>query len=88
MMVGLCNDDPKLEGSVGGALDQGSTINCVINFFGPSDLIKISERFKLFNLDSITNPVEKLIGGPLPDYNKQTKAASPLNQVSKDDCLC
>ena len=86
MMVGLCNDDPKLEGSVGGALDQGSTINCVINFFGPSDLIKISERFKLFNLDSITNPVEKLIGGPLPDYNKQTKAASPLNQVSKDDC--
>lgn len=47
-LLGVSGGVAELEGKTGGNLDQSSTIQCVIDYFGPTDVINM-------NLD-ITNP--------------------------------
>lgn len=39
LLVGTAADNKELEGNVGGNLDQSSTVQAVVDFFGPSDFV-------------------------------------------------
>ena len=82
-MVGLSAGDPYLEGDVGDQRDKSSSVQAVVSWFGPSDLIQTSRRTwlearilaepfenKLFNVETIA------------PNNSEVREGSPINRVS------
>ncbi len=63
----------------GGNLDQSSRVQCVVDFFGPAEMLTMGGL-----ADKPGTVVAKLIGGPVQDNKEKARAASPLTYVSKD----
>lgn len=66
----------------GANLEQSSRVQCVIDFFGPTDFLHYGENSE--NFQQTNNLVAKLIGGPIAQHQEAAKLASPLYFVSKD----
>lgn len=62
----------------GGNRDQSSRVQCVVDWFGPTDLLTIGRGRN--NPDS---PEARLIGGPVRDNKEKARKASPLTYVSQ-----
>lgn len=77
-MLGTSTGIPSLEGDLGPFPKISSGVQCVVNFFGPTDFLTMSG-------DAIKpNPVTALLGGESPDLREKAKLASPVNWVSKN----
>lgn len=68
----------ELEGS-GGNLDQSSRAQCVVDWFGPTDLGTMGGRY-----DAPDSSVARLIGGPVQKNLEKAARASPVTYVTKD----
>jgi acetyl esterase/lipase len=77
-MLGTAGGVKELEGK-GGNLDQSSRVQCVVDWFGPSDLPTMGGGHN--NPDS---PEARLIGGTVRQNPEKARKASPLTYVSKD----
>ena len=63
----------------GANLDQSSRVQCVVDFFGPTEMMTMGPL-----ANKPDGVVAKLIGGPVQDNKEKARAASPLTYVSKD----
>jgi acetyl esterase/lipase len=77
-LLGTSGDVKELEGDVG-PKDVSSRVQCVIDFFGPTDLLKLSPA------NAKENPVTRLLGGPTTEKRELAVSANPITYVSKDD---
>ena len=77
-MLGTTAGVKDLEGA-GGNLDQSSRVQCVVDWFGPSDLVTIGARHYDPN-----SPESRLIGGPVQENQEKARKASPVTYVTKD----
>lgn len=78
LLIGLTDDDDKLEGE-GGHPRQSSRVQAVVNVFGPTEMASGH------NTSSVAWIFRLFMGGT-PDETPDTyKAASPVTYVSKDD---
>ena len=87
-LLGTSGGVQELEGDVGGNLDQSSAVQCVVDFFGPSDMTTmIADRGARILVDEKTGltPEEALIGGKTEEHLDAAKAASPVTYVDRDD---
>lgn len=86
-LLGTSNDEPLLEGSLGKFGKVSSRVQCVVNFFGPTDFLtffgKETSPQKLRDADMIS----KLFGPKKPDAEIQESArqASAVTWITKDD---
>jgi acetyl esterase/lipase len=78
-LLGTTADIKELEGN-GGHPDQSSRVQCVCNFFGPTDFLLMAKDSK-----DPGNPLAQLIGGPVVDNKLKAIKASPITYVTKDD---
>jgi dipeptidyl aminopeptidase/acylaminoacyl peptidase len=63
-------------------------VQCVVDWFGPTDLTKMAEQSKVkgpIDHDSKDAPEAKLIGGPIQQNKEKAAKANPLTYVTKDD---
>lgn len=84
-MLGTSGKVAGLEGDLGEHDLVDSRITCVVDFFGPSDLLTMGDFPSSLDHNSAESPESKLIGGTLPQNKEQAKAASPLTYVTADD---
>ena len=77
-MLGTTGGVKDLEGKAGN-LDQTSRVQCVVDWFGPTDLLTMGGGH-----NNPASPEAKLLGGPLQDNKEKARKASPLTYVSKD----
>jgi acetyl esterase/lipase len=77
-LLGTSGDVKELEGDIG-PKDVSSQVQCVIDFFGPTDLLRLSPA------GSKENPVTRLLGGSTTDKRELAVSANPITYVSKDD---
>ncbi len=77
-MLGTTGGVKELEGR-GGNLDQSSRVQCVVDWFGPADLLTMGGGHNGPN-----SPEAKLLGGPVQENKEKARKASPLTYVSKD----
>jgi acetyl esterase/lipase len=77
-LLGTAGAAKDLEGK-GGNADQSSRVQCVVDWFGPTDLVKIDRQ-----PEKADTAVAKLIGGPLKDNREKAKKASPMTYVDKN----
>lgn len=83
-MLGLTAHEKGLEGEVGGNLDQSSAVQCVVDEFGPSELLVMSDYPSRIDHNAADSPESELIGGPLRENRDKARAASPITYVSRD----
>ena len=87
-LLGTSGGVKELEGDVGGNLDQSSAVQCVVDFYGPSDMTTmIADRGRQIMVDPATGlgPEEALVGGKMEERLEVAKAASPVTYVDKSD---
>ena len=86
LMLGLTGDgDDALEGKVGRHTDQSTKVCCVVNWYGPTDLLRMNDFPSSIDHDAEKSPESLLIGGPIQENQTKTRQASPVTYVSKDD---
>ncbi len=68
----------ELEGT-GGNLDQSSRVQCVVDWFGPTDFTKMGGW-----QDKPDSPMARLVGGPVKDKQELAAKANPIAYVGKD----
>ncbi len=71
-----------LEGKVGPHTDQKSDVTCVVNFFGPSDFLKMNDFPSRIDHDSPRSPESQLIGGAIQENKEKVATANPLTYIS------
>jgi acetyl esterase/lipase len=68
----------ELEGS-GGNTDQSSRVQCVVDWFGPTDFTALGGTH-----DNPNSPEARLIGGLVKENPEKARKASPVSYVSKN----
>ena len=84
-MLGTGGDVESLEGSLGEHDETSSRVTCVVDFFGPADLLAMGRRPNRPNQDASNSAGSKLLGGPAHERVELAREASPVTHVSKDD---
>jgi hypothetical protein len=88
-LLGTSGDVSGLEGSEGN-LDYSSRVNAVVDWFGPTDLLKMSSDSLPFpcsviDHDSPFSPESQLIGCAIQTCPEKAEPANPIRYVSADD---
>ena len=77
-MLGTTGSVKDLEGK-GGNLDQSSRVQCVVDWFGPTDLTRMGGK-----QDKPDSAMALLLGGPVKDKKELAAKANPITYVTKD----
>ncbi|MEO7274431.1 MAG: alpha/beta hydrolase [Vicinamibacterales bacterium] len=84
-LVGLTNGHRELEGTIGDSLNQSSSIQAIVSYYGASDLRTILAQSTPFGLNMRRPALERLLGA-LPDQAPELAAlASPVSHVDRRD---
>ena len=68
--------------------ETSSRVQCVVDWFGPSDLAKMNAQappFATLDHDAATSPESLLVGGPVQENKDKAAKASPITYVTADD---
>jgi len=79
-MLGTSGGVADLEGKLGDHLNASSRVDCVVDQFGPTDLLAMGGSH-----DNANSPESKLVGGPVQEHRDAARSASPTSYVSRDD---
>ncbi|HEY4262269.1 MAG TPA: alpha/beta hydrolase [Schlesneria sp.] len=79
-LLGTTGDVAALEGKLGEHLLYSSRVSCVVDLFGPTNLLTLGG-----NHDRANSPESRLIGGPLQERRELAQQASPMTHVTRND---
>ncbi len=75
----------NLEGTVGEFLDQQSSVDAVVDWFGPTDFLTMDSCGSTMTHDAPDSPESTLVGGPIQQNPHQCALANPITYVEPDD---
>jgi acetyl esterase/lipase len=73
-----------LEGKEGN-LNQSSTVQAVVDWYGPTDFLQMSKFPSKVDFNAPDSPESMLIGGPLKENKQKVRLANPITYVTPDD---
>jgi len=82
-LLGTSGSVKELEGDVGDNLTFSSRVQCVADFSGPTDLVKL-DAFCSHNYAPGRSPPVMLLGGPMAEHKDMAIKANPITFVTKD----
>lgn len=82
-LLGTTGGIEELEGN-GGNLNESSSVQAVVDWYGPTDLLQMSKFPSDVDFDSPDSPESLLIGGPLQENKDKVKRANPITYITKD----
>ena len=84
-MLGTSGGVAKLEGNLGPYPGVSSKVRCVVDEFGPTELLAMGDPPSKTDHNGPDSPESKLLGGPILERREIAREASPTTHVSKDD---
>jgi acetyl esterase/lipase len=84
-MLGTSGDVEAMEGDLGDADDQSSRVTCVVDLYGPADMLTIGDYPSQLDHKAANSPESRLIGGAVLENKDAARSASPVAYISKDD---
>lgn len=84
-MLGTTGDVERLNGKLGPHTDVDAKVACVVDEYGPTDLLAMSELPGDLDHDAAASPESRLVGGPLQERKAAARDASPISYVSALD---
>ena len=83
--IGVTNGHSKLEGTVGEHPDQSSSVQAIVDYYGPTNFLTILKQSTPHGL-SVRVPALQLLLGSQPEENAAlAKLASPVFHVDRND---
>ena len=83
-LIGTTSGNQRLEGDVGGNLNQRSSVAAIIDYYGPPDFI-LRSKTQPSRANEIGSVVYNLLGGGADKKVELAKLASAAYHVTKDD---
>ncbi|WP_025688838.1 prolyl oligopeptidase family serine peptidase [Paenibacillus zanthoxyli] len=65
-------------------LEESSRVQVIVDWFGPTDLLSMSQYPSVFDHDSPHSPESKLVGGAIQEHKEKARKASPSQYVRPD----
>lgn len=84
-MVGVTNGNKELEGTEGDYLQESSSVQAILDYFGASNLTTILAQSTPFGLNVRKPALDKLLGGQPEAVPELAKLASPVFFVDRND---
>ena len=84
-MLGTSGGVKELEGDLGKFTNESSRVQCVVDFFGPSDFTSMSRITNSINHGAKDSPESKLLGGTPAEKPDAARSASPASFATADD---
>ncbi|MBA4064989.1 MAG: lipase [Isosphaera sp.] len=85
-LLGTAGEVKELEGKVGDHAGVSSKVQCVVDFYGPTELATMGKQSgpnSKIDHDDPKSPESRLIGGPIKENKAKADKASPLTHASK-----
>lgn len=79
--IGLWGDSSGAHLALLAGLDKQVGVQVVVDWFGPTDLLSMSQYPSVFDHDSPHSPESKLVGGAIQENQDKARQASPLHYV-------
>lgn len=83
-LMGSSGGVDELEGDTGGHHNQSSSVQGVMNYYGPSDFA-LRSQFQYPKTDDPNGSVFKLLGGGVKENREAARMASPVTWLTPDD---
>lgn len=84
-LVGTTNNDKELEGNLGDHLDQSSSVQAVVDFYGPTNFLTILSQSTSHGVSVRAPALALLLGSPVKMVPDLARKASPVYQVDASD---
>jgi acetyl esterase/lipase len=84
-LAGTTNNDPYMEGTLGNDRNESSSVQAVIDFYGPANLLTILTQSTPHGISVRAPALELLLGKPVEQVPELAKKASPVYQVDPTD---
>ena len=84
-MLGTSGGAKDLEGDLGAHKDVSSRVQCVVDLFGPADILAMQDGGSRMDHDGPNSPEGKLLGGRVKEKKEAAIAASPVTYVAADN---
>jgi acetyl esterase/lipase len=84
-LLGTGNDEAGLEGTVGAFAKVSSRVQCVVDFFGPTDFLTNLFPDATADRNNGRKMVMEFLGRSEAEARSNAKAASPVSWVTEDD---
>ena len=84
-MLGVSHGVDHLEGEIGEHTAQDAEVACVVDLYGPTELLTMSDFDSTMDHNAPESPESLLIGGPIQENKEKANDASPIKHISDDD---
>ena len=84
-LVGITNNDSYLEGNEGNYLKESSSVQAIIDFYGPTNFLTILNQSTPHVISVRAPALAILLGKPVEQVEDLAKKASPVYQVDASD---
>jgi acetyl esterase/lipase len=84
-LIGVSNDNPELEGTIGNDLTQSSAVHGIISYYGAANLLTILDQSTPHGLSVRVPALELLLGAQPKDAPALARLASPCSHVDPRD---
>lgn len=84
-MLGTSGGVAELQGDLGPHTETDGNVQCVVDYYGPSDLLRMGQYPSSMDHDSPNSPESILVGGPVQETKDTARAASPISYVTQND---
>lgn len=84
-LVGVTNNDKALEGNLGNYLNESSSVQCILDFYGPTNFLTILNQSTPHGVSVRAPALKLLLGKPVEEVTALAKQASPVHQIDATD---
>ena len=84
-MLGTSAGVKAMDGSIGPYTGQSTKVTCVVDYFGPTNFLRMNDFESRIDHDAKGSPEGLLIGGPVQDNKKKALTADPVSYVNRGD---
>ncbi len=88
-LLGTSAGVKEMDGDLGEYKDVSTSVQCVVDFFGPTDLAQMKQGTPglvgAMDHDSPRAPEALLIGGAVPENKEKAAKANPINYISRNN---
>ena len=84
-MLGTSGGVAELEGNLGRHTETAGNVQCVVDYYGPSDIVAMGQYPSNMDHDAPNSPESILVGGPVQETKHVARAASTTTYVTAND---
>lgn len=79
------SDSANIEGTIGAYLAYNSSVDAIVDWFGPTDFLVMDSCGSNLDHDADNSPESTLIGGPIQDNPDKCALANPITYIDAND---